>query len=183
MSITTERNWWANIKDISWSTWYTLLASYTHMLILNLMPATPVKLRKHSVSVWVLSHFDRCCNWPIDVNNAQQPPLFRARKRITSRIISISLKYDPTMWSRHHSLCLACWGAWGPPEQRATILYWWWIIEEHVGACLDCRLSPPSPVYGSASQSHWWPLPLPPGSDLGLTLEESARRKRQTKML
>lgn len=53
---------------------------------------------------------------------------------------------------------------------ETTILHLRWIIEVHVEACLDCRLSPPFLAYGSASQSHWWPLPLPPGSDLCLTL-------------
>lgn len=44
-------------------------------------------------------------------------------------------------------------------------------MEVRVEACLDCRLSPPFLAYGSASQSRWWPLPLPPGSDLCLTLD------------
>lgn len=72
------------------------------------------------------------------------------------------------------------WIVWRPPEQKATILHLQWIIEVHVEARLDCRLSPPSPAYESASQSRWWPLPLPPGSGLCLTLpgeEKKANHK------
>lgn len=70
------------------------------------------------------------------------------------------------------------WGG-GDHRSRKLLHQRWWIIELHVGACLDCLPSPPSLACESASQSRWWPLPLPPGSDPCLTLDENKADNQQ----